>query len=186
MSDTSTIRHGTRSSYVNHRCRCDACTLAQRHYSKTYYSSTKETRLDWQRQYYANNRESRDSYNTQYRRSNNAYINEKARYRWHANPERSKAWSRAKNQRRRALLAQADVRTVSERDWHRLCERYRWSCAMCGERRKLTVEHIIPLSRGGRHSIGNLLPLCSSCNSSKLNNLLIEWRKRDNRTWPGY
>ena len=30
-----------------------------------------------------------------------------------------------------------------------------------------TVEHIIPLSQGGEHALGNVLPLCQSCNSSR-------------------
>ena len=37
-------------------------------------------------------------------------------------------------------------------------------------------ELIMPIIRGGRHSIGNLLPACGSCNSSKGAKLLVEWR----------
>ncbi|WP_203620386.1 HNH endonuclease [Streptomyces sp. SID8499] len=38
-----------------------------------------------------------------------------------------------------------------------------------------TVDHVIPLSRGGQHAEGNLVPACKSCNSSKGDKLLIEW-----------
>ena len=41
---------------------------------------------------------------------------------------------------------------------------------------KLTVDHIIPLSRGGRHTPRNLAPACLSCNCAKKNKTPEEWR----------
>lgn len=38
----------------------------------------------------------------------------------------------------------------------------------------LTMDHVIPLSRGGDHSIDNIVPSCFSCNASKGNKLLSE------------
>jgi hypothetical protein len=40
-------------------------------------------------------------------------------------------------------------------------------CAMCGSTNKLTVDHRIPLSRGGRNIRQNFQCLCQSCNSRK-------------------
>lgn len=50
-------------------------------------------------------------------------------------------------------------------------------CSFCGSTEKQSLDHRIPLSRGGRHSIGNLMTLCFSCNSSKNARYLIEWRQ---------
>jgi 5-methylcytosine-specific restriction endonuclease McrA len=45
---------------------------------------------------------------------------------------------------------------------------------------KLTLDHVIPLSRGGTHSIGNLVGACGSCNSSKGNKFITEWKREKN------
>lgn len=49
-------------------------------------------------------------------------------------------------------------------------------CIYCCEKAKLTVDHLLPISKGGPHTLSNLLPACHSCNSSKGNRLLFtEW-----------
>lgn len=40
-------------------------------------------------------------------------------------------------------------------------------CFYCGKRRKLTVEHITPLSAGGHHAAFNIVGACDNCNKSK-------------------
>jgi 5-methylcytosine-specific restriction endonuclease McrA len=39
-------------------------------------------------------------------------------------------------------------------------------CWLCGDEAD-TVDHVIPLARGGWHCLSNLRPACGSCNSSK-------------------
>lgn len=74
------------------------------------------------------------------------------------------------------------VGKFTESDWKRLVNYYRGRCAYCGNESVLTVDHVVPLSRGGTNYIGNLLPACQSCNSSKHNLFLVEWRfKRNTR-----
>ena len=40
-------------------------------------------------------------------------------------------------------------------------------CLACGEVRKLSVDHVVPLTKGGSCWPDNLQPLCRPCNSSK-------------------
>lgn len=87
-------------------------------------------------------------------------------------PEVGKA-SRA---RRKALAREAGILEVSARDWRRLCARHDQRCFYCSERKLLTMDHVIPIIRGGRHSIGNIVPACVSCNSSKSRRFIMEWR----------
>jgi len=55
---------------------------------------------------------------------------------------------------------------------HRLFVRDRQTCAYCSNRfseSELTVEHILPVSRGGLHEWTNVVTACRSCNTRKGN-----------------
>jgi 5-methylcytosine-specific restriction endonuclease McrA len=60
--------------------------------------------------------------------------------------------------------------------WKRKCSR--GICHFCGEKfppGELTMDHVVPLIRGGKSSRVNLVPACKACNSSKKHMLPIEW-----------
>ncbi len=40
-------------------------------------------------------------------------------------------------------------------------------CLLCGKSDGLVPDHVIPLSRGGRHELYNIQPLCHLCNFRK-------------------
>lgn len=48
-------------------------------------------------------------------------------------------------------------------------------CAYC-DRLADTIDHVVPLVRGGTNYEGNLVPCCKSCNSSKQGLTIVEWR----------
>lgn len=48
-------------------------------------------------------------------------------------------------------------------------------CIYCGGKAE-HMDHITPISRGGRHSIGNLAPACAKCNLSKRDKFVVEWK----------
>ena len=41
---------------------------------------------------------------------------------------------------------------------------------------ELTMDHLVPLIRGGRSTKGNLVPACKACNNDKKNRLAFEWK----------
>jgi len=67
----------------------------------------------------------------------------------------------------RARKAGADGHhTLAE--WRTLKVIFDYRCAYCGRKpKKLTQDHITPLSKGGSDDIGNIVPACQSCNSIK-------------------
>lgn len=96
---------------------------------------------------------------------------------WEArNPGAAKL--RAARRRLRKLGSSAGL-VVTSRDVRRLIHRYGGRCAYCGIKpESLHLDHVVPIARGGRHSIGNLLPACQGCNLSKNATPLSVWRHR--------
>lgn len=80
-------------------------------------------------------------------------------------PEKFRHYLRAVSYRRRHA---SGSHTLGE--WENLKAQYDWICPACRKREpkvRLTVDHIIPLSKGGSNNIENIQPLCGSCNSRK-------------------
>lgn len=53
-------------------------------------------------------------------------------------------------------------------------------CHYCRTRippRELTMDHIVPIARGGRSIRSNVVPCCKECNSKKRQMLPLEWRE---------
>ncbi len=59
---------------------------------------------------------------------------------------------------------------VSLTQWRAILDSFGRRCAYCGRSgMKLTMDHVVPLSKGGRHEAANLVPACQPCNSAKGN-----------------
>lgn len=63
--------------------------------------------------------------------------------------------------------------TVEE--WELIVTKLKGLCGYCGKKRKLTVDHKMPLSKGGSNTIDNIMPACISCNTSKRNKTAEEF-----------
>lgn len=81
---------------------------------------------------------------------------------------------RMKSHRKRRLIRFNSKRFhITDRDIKKLM---RSSCWNCGTYNNQTFDHIIPLSRGGSHGIGNIMILCHTCNLSKHAHTIMEWK----------
>ena len=83
-------------------------------------------------------------------------------------------------------LSEDDIRR--ERDKARELRKSRWwknrlaqgICHWCGKRfapDELTMDHIVPVTRGGKSSRNNVVPACKECNSRKKYLLPMEWEE---------
>jgi 5-methylcytosine-specific restriction endonuclease McrA len=60
--------------------------------------------------------------------------------------------------------------------WKRRCAK--GICHYCGKPtapKDLTMDHIVPIARGGRSTKGNIVPVCKQCNTKKKQLLPMEW-----------
>lgn len=70
----------------------------------------------------------------------------------------------------------AKARELRQSQWWKR-KRGNGLCHYCGERfppKDLTMDHLIPIVRGGRSTKGNLVPACKECNSKKKHSLAFE------------
>jgi 5-methylcytosine-specific restriction endonuclease McrA len=88
-----------------------------------------------------------------------------------SHPEKERAWRRKKDAARRGNGGE-----FNEADWVVLLNEYGGKCLSCGDIDDLTLDHVIPLSGGGKHEYSNAQPLCRSCNSKK-GTKTIDYRK---------
>jgi len=98
------------------------------------------------RAYYAANNEAVRAANRAYAQSHP----EVAKVRWH---------------RRRLRLSGQPGFTAQE--WRALVETHQHRCVYCDESGPLQVEHKIPVARGGKNTIDNIVPSCARCNARK-------------------
>lgn len=68
-------------------------------------------------------------------------------------------------------------------DWRDTVMHFRGCCAYCGGKQsrklKLTRDHVVPVSRGGKTSRCNIIPSCGACNSSKSDSDYKTWYYND-------
>lgn len=74
-------------------------------------------------------------------------------------------------------MARADNDLTSEQ-WASL--RAAWGgCAYCGAGDiAMQRDCVMPISRGGRYTVENVVPACGSCNASKRNDEVTSWLRR--------
>lgn len=140
-------------------------------YQRRHYAAAKEKRLAWQRDYY---RRTVDQDRARKRARYLANLDaeraagvERARQWAAANPSKAIAKARRNAGNRRARMRLAFVESV---DPLTVYERDNWTCRLCGlpvEPSTASVDHIIPLARGGKHAYENVQTAHRRCNFSK-------------------
>jgi 5-methylcytosine-specific restriction endonuclease McrA len=106
-------------------------------------------------------------------------------YRQYNNRYRKENWERLSihdaNKRAKRRMAFIGSKGVSPDEWNEIKAKYRHRCAYCGCKKRLTMDHIVPIARGGKHEPQNIAPACRSCNSRKQHLLPHDFAKRIGR-----
>ena len=148
--------------------------------SRAYYRKNKKVRNAKRKQWREEHSEHDKKYGVEYRKrtrvqqkiknanyhaANSGEINARHAAAAKANPEPS----RARAKKRRALKKGAAISNFTHAQWVEMQIAYDHRCYYCKKRAKgrLTQDHITPLSKGGNHTLHNIVPACSTCNSKK-------------------
>lgn len=125
----------------------------------------KEQRHIYVKKYYAENKNRLCEYQVKWRKENQ---------------EQYKQYMRDARARRN----NADGKTTLKQ-WLMIVDYYcsNKKCISCGklynneiQRDKITVDHIVPINKNGTNWPDNLQPICYSCNASKSDNIIIDYR----------
>lgn len=129
----------------------------------------------------AKTKDAKRVYDVAYRAENRQRYSDHQRDWYSKNSDHARDAGREYASRRRARINKNGAYAVSAKDYARLLTRSNNACAYCRTPlgRAIHWDHIVPISRGGSHSVGNLAPSCAPCNQGKSSKLLIEWQGRD-------
>lgn len=145
---------------------CNTCRNAKKsEYHLNNKEKIKATKAVWR----ANNKEKLVSYRIKYHAKYPDKITA-TRRNWES--KNREAIRNIKATRRSRLEANA-VYVISRKELHKL---HNSACIYCGSFDRISMDHVVPIYRGGSHGIGNLVSACLACNSSKKDRTIMEWR----------
>jgi len=75
--------------------------------------------------------------------------------------------SEARSGHKRRMLERESVAVLTLEEWEDIKKHYKYRCVYCGEKKPLTRDHVVPVSKGGAFTKDNVVPACKSCNSVK-------------------
>lgn len=153
---------------------------------KKHYEENKEQILKKNKKYYQNNRDIiiKNNQNNQkeYYKNNKSKILKRHKKYYQNNPNKFANYSISRRQRKKNAYGNG----ITKQEWLEIMNSTNWTCFYCGEyiggknNKNRTLDHIIPICKGGPHIKENLIPACKSCNSSKHNKMPFEWEVFNN------
>lgn len=145
-----------------------------------YYQVNRKKISEYRHEYKQNNREKIHQYNQEYRENNREKVAEQKRRYCRANPEKARIYV---HQRRARKLANGGSYTAEDERIQLKMQTDRKGiirCWWCDEPlgNDQSIDHRIPLSRGGSNDARNICIAHIRCNKSKHNKLPHEWSNR--------
>jgi 5-methylcytosine-specific restriction endonuclease McrA len=97
----------------------------------------------------------------------------KARMRIHRYKyEKGKGYTKKLLKNRIQIARRRAAGKLKPSEWEAIVKKYQGKCAYCGMEKKLTIDHVIPVAKGGKTIKENVVPACLSCNSKKRDKLI--------------
>ena len=96
------------------------------------------------------------------------------RWRWMTDIE-YRLYHRQKSKRRKAQMRNSTAYQLTGRQVRQRFAEFDHCCAYCGAKGDLHIEHLHPISKGGAHTLSNIVPACQTCNYSKHAHEVESW-----------
>lgn len=149
----------------------------KRQYNSEYCKKNKKRLSENGRKWRQKNADYKRQYNLNYMLANPCKVRVWTKKWSKKNPDKVKSYD--VNRRARKLGATSNEAAVKQFfTWIKNQDYV--TCTYCGKYiivKSVHIDHIIPLSRGGRHDPDNFAVSCGHCNQSKSDSLLSEWNK---------
>ena len=139
---------------------------------RKYQEEHKEEISEYKKRWAADNKETVAAYKLDYYERERAEVIARSKKWAEENPEKVRS-AKANNRRKRRAAKHASPGRFTAEELEELCEGYGNRCLACGDTEAiLEADHVVPLTRGGSDDIGNIQPLCGSCNRKKFVNVI--------------
>lgn len=146
--------------------------------NQKYYLNNKERIDEYQRKYRLDNKEKLKEYNKQYRINNKDILKLKKKE-YNSTPKAQALMFNFHAIRR--YKEESLGEGVNEEQWKEMMDFFDWKCAYSDEsisdKKNRSIDHIVPLNKGGEHEVWNCVPMKKSYNSSKYTRDMLEWYK---------
>lgn len=144
---------------------------------KQYYISNKEEMKEKARIVYHNTKEESRARHKLYTQKNRSEL--LAKKRAYNKTDAAKLSSINSNNKRRAIIKDGNVTTEQLANLYKTEKNCYW-CKCKLEKNNTHLDHFYPLSKGGKHTLNNLVLTCVSCNLSKYNKDPLDFAKEIN------
>jgi 5-methylcytosine-specific restriction endonuclease McrA len=155
-----------------------SCKSCQKSYRKSNKKKIAETNKVWRDK----NRDKQINYLREWREENPEYGSEY----YQKNKEQKKKYTRqwrienpdkvfAHNMKRRT---NGESEELGKDTWIQVMSSTDWKCFYCDvelDKKNRTIDHVIPIDKGGKNIEENCVPSCLSCNCSKKHTLVTSW-----------
>lgn len=139
-------------------------------YQRKYNEEHKEERVKYAKKYKSVNTEKIISARQAYYDKNKIQLSKYHKEWAKSNPVLAKTYGHKRRAKIRELPS-----TMTPESWNKALNYFGNKCCYCGKQLPLSQEHFIPVTKGGSYSEDNIIPACTSCNTSKRDRLFSDW-----------
>lgn len=161
------------TTFLSRRSNAKRCSdECRRKYAIRRIMETRDPKrhVEIQQAYYRRNKAKKSAYDL----GRKQQVAERRRQQAHERYLRNRAQFISNAGRRHSIYEQSNLTPA---DVKRVFRKSAGRCQYCrDDTAPLELEHVMPLSRGGRHAKANVVAACRTCNRQKSNKTVMEWR----------